>query len=527
VKERLLANGVVAWLCAGWSVGALLTAIDIGRYLFLILPSSKLANPPQTGSLIFALLLLGVLAVSLAVAARRTWSPATVQHETASRWSVAWIMLWSLLVGFTELVNYPVPYQAHHIDKFLLTSLVGLLWMGWFLAHPESLGYVLQTQGYGWVKTGLINVLVFVAVGEVAMRVADPVLARSGLFGDKQTPANLKPHMVVGGSLGLANSQGFKDRERQFERGSSDVRVVAMGDSFTWGAGVSYDEVFVTLLEQRLRQLQSNSEVVNLGVPAWGPHEELHLLKTYGIRFRPDLVMLNFFIGNDIQNKRGDTLDLPKILVVAGQSYYVDSNGNWAHDTIGPSRWFLYHNLNYLIRVGPGRVQQLAKRSDVVGSRVDVPPVVSRSNYLRGIYESSDIYLRESSPYFEQHWTRTKSTLLAMRDFLRENKIPLLIVLIPAPIQLDPVLQSEYLASVGAEAKQYDFQKPSRLLRLWCEENEVPVVDLLPAFEAAGDPNEHYFQNDIHWNEAGHKVAADAIAPVLESRLKFKREESN
>jgi len=519
VKERSLTSGVIAWLCAGWSVGAVLTAIDIWRFLFLILPSSKLANPPQTSSLIFALLLLGVLAVSLAVAARRTWSPTTVQHETASRWSVAWIMPWALMVGLTELINYPVPYQAHHADKFLILNLGGLLWTLWFLLSPVSLECALSSRPYGWIKIGLVNVAVFVVVGETVVRVADPLLAKSGLFGDKHTPANLKPSSVVRGSIGFANSQGFKDREHAFERTLSAPRVVALGDSFTWGAGVSYDEAFVTLIERRLQTVAPGAEVIKLGVPAWGPNEEFHLLKTYGIRFHPDLVMLNFFIGNDIQNKRVDDFNLQEILVVAGQSYYVHSNGNWVHDTLGPSRWSLYHNLNYLMQVGPVQIQQAGRHQNTSGAGIDLPPVVSRSRYLRGIYESSDIFLKDNTPYFLHHWSRTKATLLTMRDFLRMQGILLLIVLIPVPVQLDSALQDEYLANIGAAREQYDFTKPQRLLRAWCQENGVLVIDLLPVFEAKGDPAPLYFQNDIHWSVTGHELAAESIFPVLKAQL--------
>lgn len=519
MKERSLANGVVTGLCAVWSVGALLTAIDIGRYLFLILPSSKLANPPPTGSLIFTLFLLGVLAFLLALATRRTWNPATVQHETASHWSVAWIVLWSLVAGLTELVNYPVPYQAHHADKFVAFNLAGLLWTLWFLLSPGSLECALSSRSYGWIRIGLVNVVVFVVAGEVLARVADPVLARSGLFGDKHTPANLKPYAVVRGSIGFANSQGFKDREHAFERTLPAPRVVALGDSFTWGAGVSYDEAFVTLAERRLQAVAPDSEIIKLGVPAWGPNEQLHLLKTYGIRFHPDLVMLNFFVGNDIQNKRGDDFNLPEILVVAGQSYYVHSNGNWVHDTLGPSRWYLYHNLNYLVQVGPVQIQQAGRHLRTSGAGVDLPPVVSRSRYLKGIHESSDIFLKDDTPYFVHHWSRTKATLLAMRDFLRVKRVPLLMVLIPVPVQLDSALRDEYLASIGASRAQYDFAKPQRLLRAWCEENGVPVIDLLPVFEAKGNPAHLYFQNDIHWSVMGHELAAEAISPVLQVQI--------
>lgn len=139
----------------------------------------------------------------------------------------------------------------------------------------------------------------------------------------------MTPHFPVTGSIGYTNSQGFRDREHALAPAGAGPRILALGDSFTWGAGVSYDDVFVTRLERRLRDVFKEAEIVNLAVPAWGPHEEFHLLKTYGIRFRPDLVMLNFFVGNDIQNKRGDDIYLPRLLVIAGQSYYVHSNGNW------------------------------------------------------------------------------------------------------------------------------------------------------------------------------------------------------
>lgn len=516
-KGDSLAARVIVWLCLGGAIWPFLVAGDIARYL-LDLFSSKLANPVRISTLYLALVALGALAVSFAVALKRVRTASSIHQEMVSRWSVPLIILWTLAFGFLLLVNYPVPYQAHHADKFILSVLVGFIWVLWFTLHPVSLDQALHSRLYARIKIGLINVAIFAVVGEATMRVADPVLARSGLFGDKHTPANLKPHSVVRGSISLANSQGFKDRERSFERSESSPRVVAIGDSFTWGAGVSYDETFVTLVERRLQAVAQGAEVINLGVPAWGPHEEFHLLKTYGIRFHSDLVMLNFFIGNDIQNKRGDDVNLPEILVVAGQSYYVHSNGNWAHDVLGPSRWYLYHNLNYLIQVGSLRLQRPSGEQDFKGG-VDMPPVVPHERYLRGIHESSDIYLVVDSPYFEHHWNRTKATLLAMRDFLRVNKVPLLIVLIPAPVQLDPVLQAEYLASVNASAQQYDFQKPSRLLRAWCVENEVPVVDLLPAFEAAGSPDRLYFQNDIHWSAEGHKLAAETIAPVLEEQL--------
>lgn len=522
VRQGRGGEAILPWLCGIGSVGAWLTAGDLVSYLYALI-GSKLANPPHPGLLVVILLMASSLGLLLALVSWRVWKRDSPHRVTAAGWSPWLTVLWCVGFGGIMLINYPIPAQAHHLDKFLFGSLVAIAWSGWFLARPQSLARAVGCRPVRWLDVALVNLLVFLLAGEATVRLLDPLLARSGLFGDKHTPANLKPHIPVRGTIGVSNTQGFRDRERVMERTSPAPRMLALGDSFTWGAGVSYDEAFVTLIERRLQTDAPEAEVINVGVPAWGPHEELHLLKTYGIRFHPDLVMVNFFIGNDIQNKRGDDLSLPQLLIVAGQSYYVHSNGNWLHDRIGLDRWYLYHDLNYLFRVGGARVRQvLSGEGERVSGAVspgEFAPLVSREQYVRGIFERSDIYLAEDTQFFSQHWARTQATLLAFRDFLSERGIPLLLVIIPDHVQLDRALQIEYLAGIGQAAGQHDFYKPQRLLLAWCREQGIPTVDLLPAFETAGSQEALYFRNDFHLTASGHRLAAQVLGPVLQAQL--------
>ena len=465
--------------------------------------------------LIVTLVVLGGLMLALAVTVWKVRIPASPQQELISGWSKGAVVLWTLALGYVLLVNYPVPATAHHTDKFLLAGMVTLVWALCVAIRPDLLRFWLDSRPYAWLKIGMVNVVIFLLIGELALRLADPLLARSGLFGDKHTPANLVPHRTVKGSIGRTNSQGFRDRERTMERTTSVPRVIALGDSFTWGAGVSYDETFVTLLERELQHQAPGTEVINLGVPAWGPHEERHLLETYGIRFSPNLVLLNFFVGNDIQNKRGNDIYLPEILVVAGQSYYVHSNGNWMHDTVGSDRWYLYHNLNYLLRAGRAQLWKMAERQD----RGDGVPLASLATYLRGIHERSDIYVKEDTPYFAHHWNRTQATLEAIRNFLETRGIRFLLVVIPDPVQLDREVQTKYLTAFGQTPEQFDFEKPQRLLHAWSSAHGVAMVDLLPAIKHHGRTAELYFANDVHLSAPGHALAAKTILPVLQDSL--------
>ncbi len=47
------------------------------------------------------------------------------------------------------------------------------------------------------------------------------------------------------------------------------------------------------------------------------------------------------------------------------------------------------------------------------------------------------------------------------------------------------------------------------------EESGASVVDLRPYFEEGGNPLQYYFRNDGHWNERGHRKAAEAIRGML------------
>jgi len=47
------------------------------------------------------------------------------------------------------------------------------------------------------------------------------------------------------------------------------------------------------------------------------------------------------------------------------------------------------------------------------------------------------------------------------------------------------------------------------------KEAGAKIIDLRPFFEEGGNPLQYYFRNDGHWNELGHRKAAEAIASFL------------
>jgi lysophospholipase L1-like esterase len=94
------------------------------------------------------------------------------------------------------------------------------------------------------------------------------------------------------------NSMGFRYREITFAKPEGTKRILLLGDSFTLGWGVPFEETYSSLLEKYLNQKEKRTEVVNLGVGNYNSIMELELFKLKGLELNPDLVILMYYIND-------------------------------------------------------------------------------------------------------------------------------------------------------------------------------------------------------------------------------------
>jgi lysophospholipase L1-like esterase len=403
------------------------------------------------------------------------------------------------------MVNYPIPARTHHVDKYIVGLTILVVWSLAYLFVPRRLDAFVLSRIFKLVSLLAVNMLVFALAGEITFRLIDPWLARLGPFASKDTPSFLSPHAPVDGSIGQSNALGFRDREWSRQKISAAPRIIAIGDSFTYGAGVSYDDTFVTLLSQAVADRIPGTEILNMGVSAWGPHEELALLKSTVLDFNPDLVILNVYAGNDIV----EDARFEPALFVGGHRYRVHVSGNWFHDYLGPQQWFLYHHLNYLTTVGRIRLKQAFGAQGNPGTR-----------WQRSAQSFCSLYGKHPTPYFEYHWTEARHVYEEMLILLRSHGIDFLVVIHPDPEQLyEWTARHPCAPGMGLEA--YDFERPQRHLQEWASAHLVPAVDLLPAFKKLPNPDAYFLGriDDNHYSSDGHRLAAGQILPGLLERL--------
>jgi lysophospholipase L1-like esterase len=94
----------------------------------------------------------------------------------------------------------------------------------------------------------------------------------------------------------VTNSNGFRDREFSREKPPSALRILCLGDSWTFGANVDQEEAYPRRLQALIdsRFPGSNIEILNFGVLGYSSFQGLELLKRTAIDYDPDVLLIGF-----------------------------------------------------------------------------------------------------------------------------------------------------------------------------------------------------------------------------------------
>ncbi len=96
------------------------------------------------------------------------------------------------------------------------------------------------------------------------------------------------------------NNLGFRGDDTTIEK-SRRTRIVALGDSFTYGWGVELTDTWVKQVESALRAEGNDVEILNLGVPGHGPGEYADTAERVVPILKPDIVLVGLLQGNDLE----------------------------------------------------------------------------------------------------------------------------------------------------------------------------------------------------------------------------------
>lgn len=280
------------------------------------------------------------------------------------------------------------------------------------------------------------------------------------------------------------SAQGFRDEATYSPVAAPGVtRVLLLGDSFAFGTGTDYEDIWPVVLERNLRAQGHQVEVIKAGVPAFDTRSEVLYLEQLMERYSPDIAILTF-LPNDLFTNRP--------IVTAGDAAPSAGEGDLRKAgvvTTGDKKSDL-HSLT------------LVKRLLMMSDRLYV------SLYL--MTQRREIFAFPPTDTLTRQIDLTKGLFSRAHDLCRSEGCELMVLSLPQQFQLlaDGVdgIDPAYIDRTFAEM---------------AEERGIQWIALLPilaeAYRVHGQ--DLYFRYDGHLNPAGNAVVGATLANVVSEWL--------
>lgn len=98
------------------------------------------------------------------------------------------------------------------------------------------------------------------------------------------------------------NSSGFRGQEFSFEKPDGVFRIAAVGDSVTIGLFFEHRDVYPKVMERILNARNREPcryQVYNMGVTGYNVEQEVELIRTKVLEYRPDLITIGYVFNDD------------------------------------------------------------------------------------------------------------------------------------------------------------------------------------------------------------------------------------
>jgi len=100
----------------------------------------------------------------------------------------------------------------------------------------------------------------------------------------------------------------FRGPAPKVKKDENTYRILALGDSYTWGDKIrDSKDIWTSVLERELEKHFRNRrkiEVINFGACAFTTVNEYELLEKYGWKFNPDLIILQYSLNDPLSSSR-------------------------------------------------------------------------------------------------------------------------------------------------------------------------------------------------------------------------------
>lgn len=333
------------------------------------------------------------------------------------------------------------------------------------------------------------------------------------------------------------NGLGFRDREFAVER-TANYRIIAIGDSFTYGWGVQLEQSWPKVMEQKLRDKSLSVEVANLGAPGTGPGTYAAIAERAVPVLKPDLIIVAVLQGDDLVDSMSNALTthetktvlvgiMRAIRLVIEQAYPTAASLARATNAIQKT-----HHIEMVTPTWKGQAQRILDdlNPDQRRRYGNLDPLIKHA-FVSGELNPALIHSALHHPqYFLDTFDVVSPNVQRLIDEMskRFGQIKVVAERHHAKVLIVSVPFGIYVSRSSYEMwRRYGFvlddamlssDAPDQAIRMAAEKAGLQFFAVTERFRNARDLH-FFFRLDGHFEASGHQFYADLLTPIIAREL--------
>ena len=308
-------------------------------------------------------------------------------------------------------------------------------------------------------------------------------------------------------NLVQVNSHGWPDIEHSYDKPDGIYRILILGDSFVENFQVPLEARFYRQLQNKLG---SKYEIIAMARGNTGTAPQYLMLKNYGLKYKPDLVIHMFFEANDIKNnspKMQNDPFLPYFTIDSGGGLVEIPRSNRIQKKLASIKEFLtnFRLIALLFSARRSIIEQ--NQSSRFGYPIDY-----------------HVYDKSYNEEYTKTWEATKKLILETKKMVENAGGKYVFVASPGNEQIQKDVQGKITQTYPKfSLSEIDFNKPGKILKEFCNQEAVDCYFMYPFFQEYLSLNPKarlYYFYDGHWNQTGTDVAAEFLYQNLKDYFK-------
>jgi lysophospholipase L1-like esterase len=309
-------------------------------------------------------------------------------------------------------------------------------------------------------------------------------------------PPNFSIHYR--GKAVSTNSIGLRSAEIS-EKEENEYRILSLGESSTFGAGVADWETYTHLLQNDLQQKVTKIKIktINAGVAAYSSFQSLKYLELRGLKLEPDMIIFYHEVNDYLPSALRDSKNNEIGVLKTDKELYNSRIKSLQRNILGVSA--LYRFLT--MKIAKYKVDQLGRKNHKSPFQTIGLPDLNFPGLLRKLHGNNLVpaNINEFSVGSRVTETERIENFKELARICKEENIELVII------------HPSYASSIEHEC----------VLTRYLKKEKIPYFEAYHVLHPKNMPIDHLYLDSWHPNEQGHIELSMALATyIYENYLK-------